>query len=286
MFTKSKLFSILLFFLCACTAQNTPNIPDPTLPPPKPGSGAPVVGVPVAELPTPASTPLPTADLPDGSAVQQLLLFSHERWQSFWADAFIVYYAGDGSNQPVQTMRTQAWVNLPAQARLLNGSADGTPSSVWVSDGSHYRQDDGVIQDLPSLSPFTPPSLPTDTIYPHPFGSLLGAPLSDMFFPTSLAQRGGEYTITAREIFANRETVVVTWTRFPAGEMIDRFWVDTQTGMILRWQNFGKPGGQAMTTEMYVTTILFDIQFPDTSFYLGLPYPSGFAKDYHDLLIK
>ena len=76
-------------------------------------------------------------------------------------------------------------------------------------------------------------------------------------FPTALAQRGGEFTITSKENYLGREAYSVEWKREPNGPVVDQFLVDGMTGFLLRQQNFGKPGGGAMNTQLYCEDVTF-----------------------------
>jgi hypothetical protein len=62
-----------------------------------------------------------------------------------------------------------------------------------------------------------------------------------MIFPSGFGQRSGTFTPVRMEFVAGRETLVVEWRR-EADALVDRFWIDTQTNILLRWQNFGKTG--------------------------------------------
>jgi len=65
--------------------------------------------------------------------------------------------------------------------------------------------------------------------------------------------------------------------------VIDRFWIDAQTGVILRWLNFSKPGRQAINSEMYVTAILIDPTLPEQAFSLIVIKPAAFASGSTDI---
>ncbi len=144
---------------------------------------------------------------------------------------------------------------------------------------------DEPIQELPAgiFQTFNPPVITTDTITPYPLAGMLSTPLSDMLFPTALAQRGGEFTLLGEEELAGRKVVTALWRRTPGGEVVDRYWVDAATGIILRRINYSKPGGEAISSEMYFSSIQLDIPFPAAVFDLGQSMPQAFAAGFEDI---
>jgi hypothetical protein len=267
------LCTVLLLALSACgPAVSKPNqaalpprptVPNPTVPP--------------------SAVPLsPTqAVVLDGEGVRQLMLFSHTKWQSLWADAQVDYYAGDGSNTVVQSIRIQVWTVQPALMRVLRGPAQGAPAEMWVSDGYNSREPGGQISLLPPSirEPFTPPTVFSDTIYSHPLGGYVGYGLGELLFSTSLAQRPGTYTVIGSETIAGRPAILLDWSYTP-GAVADRFWVDVETGVILRQQNFGKGGLQGLNSDIFIRTIQYAINPPANTFNTSSVMPESFASDY------
>ena len=74
------------------------------------------------------------------------------------------------------------------------------------------------------------------------------------------------YKPTGIETIAGRETLMVEWTR--AGENLPqwRMWLDTQTAVILKLQEFGKGGGDDMQGERIVNQVIYDDVFADSLF--------------------
>lgn len=240
----------------------------------------------VPALPSPASTPVSDADkpLPSGDELQQLMLFSHDHWEKAWIEAEHILYALDGSGA-VQTTRYQFWLEHPKrQGRLLEGPSGEFPSRLWVSDGKSSQETGSTANPLPEylFAPFSPPALPTDTIWPYPLAGILGSSISDMIYSTPLAQRGGAFRVIGREIFAGRQAVVVEWG--PTAEMfVDRMWVDEATGIVLRKQNFGKAGTGVLNLDSYITQIAFDLDFAAKTYELNKPLPQAFASNPMDI---
>ena len=191
---KRPFLLLLALLLAACNLVLAVQTPAPvdqpaTLPPEVVASPLPTLTSAPSETPGLAAEGQATAP---ASTPTELMLFSHTRWHSLWADVTVIQYAGDGSNTPVQQERFQIWVAQPLQARLLRGPLDGVPQWQWISDGSNYRESGGVEAPLPRFENlvFWPPAQPSDSISPHPFASLMNAPvLTDLIFSTSLGHR-------------------------------------------------------------------------------------------------
>lgn len=223
-----------------------------------------------AVLITPTPTPVLPPALSGDVALQQLLLESHKRWKRLRGDATVTLYPPPGVTAEPQTNIAQIWIEQPAKAKVIVAPPQSAPIHIFISDGVNARWDMEPAQPLPANlnEPFDPPTTPSDIVYLHPLGGMLGTPVSDLIFPAGLAQRGGEYRLTGKEILAGRQTHVVEWGRAP-GQLIDRFWVDVQTGVILRQQNYGKENSATPTSEIIFNFIEFDSALPPETFDLN-----------------
>ncbi len=104
-----------------------------------------------------------------------------------------------------------------------------------------------------------------DTVYPYPLALEMSTPLNDMIFPTGIAQNTEEIRIIGEEIIAERPVVVVD--RFVGeGFRPSRLWVDGQTGMLLKRQDFSKDNSDLLVTEYLVNQVIFDTQFAASLF--------------------
>lgn len=287
------IWMILMLTACGSQAAGTPEkegiLPTPTpltTPLPLPVMGAETPMSELIEAPSEVVEAPETDVLPDGEALRQLILFSHTHWRNFWGDGWVVHYAGDGSTTPLQVTHTQIWLEQPAKARVISGS-QVAPQSLWVSDGVGFSMDNGPVQELPVdvRQTFNPPTIVTDTITPYPLAGLLGTPLSDLVFPTGLAQRGGEFQVIGKEEVAGRTAIVALWSFQPGGPVVDRMWIDAKTGIILRWINYSKPGGSFISSEMYFSGLQTGLELPDHAFAMGLPLPQVYAADAQDLAL-
>ena len=273
---------LLIVLVSACTRAQPAGLPTPAQPK--------IVASPMPTLtPIPleiqaASTQQPAPVLAVPKDPTELMRLSHTLWRSLYADYLLINYQGDAANTVLDTTRTQVWLAQPRHGRLLSGPANGVPQRLWVSDGTAMQENGGVVSLLPPNleQPFIPPP-PSDTVYPHPFAGLIGSVMGDYIFNTSLAQRSGEYRLVGSETFAGRQALVVEYFRYADGNVIDRQWIDAQTGLILRYVSFGKPAGGPLSVEVVVQSIVLEPEFSPETFASGQKLPSAFASSWLDL---
>ncbi|MFM8320078.1 MAG: SH3 domain-containing protein [Chloroflexota bacterium] len=231
--------------------------------------------------PTPTRDPLqPTRPGPspqplDGAtlSIDQRMLTSHTRWHTLVVEAGVVDLQS-AAGAPGQTQAVQLWIEQPARFRVLVRPAQGGAVRMTVSDGHSLRSENGETTALPEyiLQPFTPPAGPSDTITPHPLAGSLGTVLADLVFPVSLAQRDGEYRLAGSDTIAGRRATIVEWS-YQVGVPANRLWVDDQSGVILKYQSFGKAGAQTPQMEITVQRIEFDAPLAPETFQLDQPAP-------------
>lgn len=257
------LFSGVAIFLSGCR-RPAPNASVPTI---DPNQSGPIY------LDTATPTSVAPPPLTGDVQIQQLLLSSHTRWKTMVANATITNYPAAGVTAEPQIIAVRIWIEQPAKAKIISGPPQDAATHTFISDGKDYRSEGDPVQALPPfvLEQFNPPSgAPSDTVTEYPLEGMLGTPVAQMIFPAGLAQRGGEYRVTGQEAFANRATYVVMWGREP-GQLIERFWVDTQTGVILKYQTYGKQGSQAPVTDMAIHFIQYDTAIPAETFDVNSP---------------
>lgn len=218
----------------------------------------------------------------ESDAIRQAMLESHLTWQTVWADGEVIDILPDGSSQKTQI---QMWVDRPsARFRVLSGPSGRPPHSLQIADGITQERVDltqVTVQTQPMsadakkewLSPYEV----TDTIAAHPLDLEIDGRLSEAMFPTALAQRGGLYRPTGMENIAGRQAIVVDWSM---GDAIrDRFWLDTLTGVILRWDSFRKDAREESkpVSTMVVNAIAYDQPLPEALFALSVGERPQFA---------
>jgi WD40 repeat protein len=174
----------------------------------------------------------------------------------------------------------------------VDSAGEGLQQYFYASDGVQSLEMDlgtgsSQLGQMPgfaaAIAAFTPPAGFSDTIYGHPLAGTIGSPFDDRIFPTGLAQREGTYTPIAIEQTAGRECLVVDWS-FPNGARASRYWVDLQTGVLLRGQEFGKGGGEDLQSEFVMDQVIFDPVFNASLFSLQLKALPGWSDPDGELL--
>lgn len=244
-------------------------------PTPAPSTAKPqLIAAPTEAPPTPTWEPLTPESNREAARIR--MLNSHLSWQSLYAELQLTEYAPQGGDLLNRIRRYQVWIQQPGRALVLRGRRNEPPTAIFISDGQHYRliypealrNERGDL--LPSVQmPFLPPQSISDTVYPHPLGSLIGFPVGEVLFPAAFGQRPGVYHVVGTGTVADRVALIVDWTA-PTGFIADRFHVDALTGLILRQQNFGKGGGEIVQADIRVLRILYDLPIPFEVFDLSL----------------
>ena len=220
----------------------------------------------------------------DSETIRLRLLHSYTFWKALWADATVTWYPLPGSKDPPQINHEQLWVSQADHwFKSLIGPIQGDPETVKICDGTsildmNLKSGQAETQQLPNFGkePYNPSELVTDTVYPHPLSGLIGSPLSEMVLSSSLGQRSGSFQAAQLVELAGRQALIVDWSRQP-GVRVDRMWVDAQTGVILRWQNFSKEGGDALASDLTINSIQYSEGYPAEMFSLKIGLPPRFA---------
>ncbi|MGD0610396.1 MAG: hypothetical protein ABSB41_02695 [Anaerolineales bacterium] len=198
-------------------------------------------------------------------AIQQKMLQSASTWKTIWLDGTITESVGGAEGVPEQITRQQVWIDqLTARFRFLSGLVNEKAQTFKVSDGNSILE-----MDLPSgrtqMEPMPPgiagqfvPFLTPGTASPNPIWETLGEPLAEMAFPSDMAQNAGSYQRLLLEKIAGRETLVVNWTYISNQLPSWRLWLDVQTGVILKMQDFGKGGGAQVQSEEVINQVQYD----------------------------
>jgi Tol biopolymer transport system component len=214
------------------------------------------------------------------------MILSHLFWNTVWMDASVTSYGDDGTT-PIQQDHQQIWVDSENyQFRVIGGSQEGDPTFLQVSDGNLVVYFDATTaqqetQELPPSvkDPFTPPIDQSDTVYPYPLAMSMFTPLSDLVFPTGLAQNTSELVVIGEDAIAGRDVIVVD-RLVGEGFRLTRMWVDSLTGMILKRQDFSKADSDKVSTELVVNQIQVDAEFSEELFSTIISSMPTFAADY------
>ena len=235
----------------------------------------PLEDAPISSGPVPIVTSEPRLSLNSTSAeIQHAMLEGATNWKSIWLDGTITQYALDGSDSPPQVSREQVWIDLlTSRFRILTGPVDGEPQMFKASDGITILEMDlktGQSQSYPlpdvGLEKQFVPDWQPGFAYPQPLWGQMGTQLSQLVFSSDLAQNEGTFRPVATEFVASRETVVVEWTYIQNNLPSWKLWLDTETAVILRIQNFDKGGGETIQSERIVHQVIYDASFDEALF--------------------
>jgi hypothetical protein len=243
------LFSAVAMALSACgtlevSIYRTPS-PDPLV-------AAPTL--------TPAQSPLSMDS--SSETIRQKMLHSALNWRSIWLDGIVTTNLAN----PPEIVHQQVWIDpLQARFRFLSGPAGGDATNFKVSDGiSILAMDIASGQTQMSAMPdgtagqFVPELVP-DSASPNPLWGQMGERLAGMAFPSDYAQNQGVFKPFGIELVAERQALAVEWTYIKNTHPSWRMWLDVQTGVILKMQDFGKGGGDTVENEYLVTQVLYDL---------------------------
>ncbi|HET9912906.1 MAG TPA: hypothetical protein VFQ13_13505 [Anaerolineales bacterium] len=247
------LFSVLGLFLSAC---GTLEISLET-PPPEISAGS-----------IPEEIVEPKLSMNSSSEeIRNALLQSANEWETIWMDGTITWYPPEGSDGPLQVYHEQVWIDLTTDRfRTLLGPGEGTAEQFTACDGETILKIDLKTGSSESLSlPTFAKEAPADSS-PHMLWGQIGTPLSEIALSSNYASDQGIYRVTGMEVIAGRETLIVEWTRTGTDLPQWRMWLDTETAVILKFQEFGKGGGENVLGERLVNQVIYDDVFSDSLF--------------------
>lgn len=201
--------------------------------------------------------------------IRQTMLNSHQLWQTLSGKAIVTLYNG-------KTQQTQEVTFAIAQPEYtwLEVTVNATPVLVWQQTPERIMWVDfaktaytawdtktfasSFAREMADL-PTNIADLQTDTVFRHPVGSRIPSVLGDYLFPAGLAQKSaGEYIFEGTVEHLGRATYQIAWyahaddtTLQPFPTM--RYWVDQQTGIILKSVVFDGEHPDQIIAEMTMT---------------------------------
>ena len=231
----------------------------------------------------PAAPPLPT-NIPELSMsstseeIQQAMLLSATRWRTIFLDGVVTWYDPTGTGQPPQSFHQQVWIDQTNfRFRYLSGPVDGEAETFRTSDGTTILEMDlrtgqsqtSVMPDFVKANPQFVPTPSPDTAYPQPLWGQMGSPLGELAYTSDFAQGNGTFVPVAIERINDRPAIAVEWTYKDNTLPSFRAWLDMETSVILKMENYGKAGGEDVTGLLEVKQIIFDKALDGSLF--GIP---------------
>jgi hypothetical protein len=207
----------------------------------------------------------------EATEVVELMLKSHTLWSSIQGEANIVWY-GEGKKE---IWEANFSIEQPKMAYFETWkTGDKGNPSTWLNqpDGIYVADfGKGVYSVMEPISekgfglemehlPTTLASAEIGTVYRHPLGGRIPSVLGDYLYPTSLAQRSGNYTLLGKDKILSRSVYILEYElKNELGELTSKaqYWVDAETGIILKALSFGGTNMDEMIAEITITSIYF-----------------------------
>jgi hypothetical protein len=263
-------FLILTLLLTACgTFEVTLTNSGDLTPTPAPGS--------------PAAGPAPLSMSSTSTEIRQLLLKSPFRWQTIFMDAQVTR---TGENP----RRVQIWIDQPnLSVRSLSGDINGAASTLRVADRLSLLYLDiatgdsklAPFLDETTIVPYTPVpvNIQSGGIQSHPLSSATDPAMSNLIFPSDIAQNEGMFKPIGTEVVAYHLCLVVEWNYIQSTLPSYRAWADVSTGVFLRFQQFDKGGRSNMSSEVTVTRVDYNLPFSPELFSINMSAMPNFVSD-------
>lgn len=153
---------------------------------------------------------------------------------------------------------------------------------LWLSDGENIYVADNLsnrytvtslppyARSLDALPPVEASFEGIPVIVRHPIASLMQSQLADYLYPVGLMQRpNGKIEVIGEEQIANRNTVVLDYRRVDSqGGLINknRFWIDADTGIILKAVSYGGDSWDDIYEETTVVNISMNLPVDEDRF--------------------
>lgn len=219
---------------------------------------------------TPAPFDLSLESTPE--EIQNAMIESAAHWTTLQMSGTITFHVSDS---PAQVFTEKVWLD-PLNSRYraeLTDVTNNAHNALKLSDGvtiTNVNYAANTAEQIPypdfaRVGQYIPP-VQEGAAYPNPIWGQIGTPLSEMAFPANFAQNKGTFLPLAVETVAGRSALVVSWTYIENSQPSWKLWLDTQTAVILKMQEFGKEGGGFVQAERVVESIAFDPAFDDSVF--------------------
>lgn len=225
-------------------------------------------------------TPLTAESSPED--IIALMLNSHTQWRTLEASAVTTINNDQLGNNSWQT---NIQLEQYGKGRGSYGHVGLEPDFTWVSNGETLWKarpvekvytSNSLPEDIKIFENYGPVSPPTEDgqafVVGHPLDGVFPSMLSSFAFPHGLAQSFQERTleVIGSDIVAGRDAVVILSQLFDQeGTLIKKheYWVDANTGVILRSQIYAESSGWDQWYEQTNTTeITYDVTFPSHAF--------------------
>lgn len=210
--------------------------------------------------------------------VKELMLNSHNYWRTLQAEAVTTWYP---TGQEGFQVFTSLQIDGNKRVRVEDVISNEEQAALWIMNDSgiysnNYPGLDGLeklsitLSDHYHLLPHDIESINTNVIYMHPIGAALTTPVREYIYPVGFAQRANSFLLKGEEKIVGRMTWVVEWVEEEPASLKQIFWVDQETGIILKALSYVGENTDRLYSETVFTNIVFDAAIPETNFQVSL----------------
>jgi len=221
--------------------------------------------------------PAEAADLTVNSTSEQIqlaMLNSAATWKTVAFQGKVTWFDLDG--KAVQGSEEQVWID-PLSSRYkveITGVSNSREKSLRLSDGSNIYNVDlnsGTVEtlafpDTARVGQYIPTLLEGEA-HPNPLWGQIGTQLAQLAFPSDYAQNRGIFTAIEVTSVGGRDALMVEWRFTSESAPFWKLWLDTQTALILKLQEFAKDGSGLLQSERVIDQIEYD-QILDASLFV------------------
>jgi hypothetical protein len=239
---------------------------------------------------------LPLNETVTPSDVLDLMLASHTRWDNLQI-RYDAKFFGPGVPKGEEVFTHQFWLDSTGLSRVEIGSPVVGPLLTWMKnqddmwtinyeDGTYYSE--VIPKAFRSVENFGVPEAEIEgqpVVVPHPTGLLMPSWVTELIYPTSLAQSMSitdlsedvlqSVQVIGTDQIAGRQSIVISRRIEGSGEPVvfyklHKYWVDAATGVILQ-QEVIDPESGIVTTQVTAIEVQYNDFIPESTFIFVAP---------------
>lgn len=207
------------------------------------------------------------------------LLNSHHNWQTIQGEIQVFDYLQVGSeeiytstisieaSQPRYFFAQSVDINNEQFAEVIDFDeaceshiATGHYVCQNIHDATYMMELEQLPQTLVNVNALkTEEGIPM--VVPHPMGLRISPIIAELLYPTKRPQRLGNYLSIESTQFLGRDAWLINWEQHNNSNQLtgkEQFWVDQQTGVVLRIERFDTQHPDRLLQAFTFTTITFD----------------------------
>jgi hypothetical protein len=222
-----------------------------------------------SQLPRDGFRPVSDTDTdPFSWQIKELMLNSHDYWRTLQVEATTTWYREGKEDFQVFT---HAQIEGKDYVRFDMSQTNSEEPYLWLLNGSELYETNfeiglversgnsvAAINHDYTMYPQNINAINTNVVYRHPIAMRVSSPVANYIYPTGFAQRANGFSLLGEETIAGRETWLVEWVDEAPSSLRQLFWVDSQTGMILKTMSYYGKNLDRLVEETVFTKVVFD----------------------------